>query len=48
MKVKENFLHILPNKPLLKSKVSEKDSETFVSDFINKLDSEELKRGKKE
>ena len=33
---------------LLKSKVSEKDSETFVSDFINKLDSEELKRGKKE
>ncbi len=33
---------------LLKSKVSEKDSETFVSDFINKLDSKELKRGKKE
>ena len=33
---------------LLKSKVSEKDSEAFVSDFIKKLNSEELKRGKKD
>ena len=33
---------------LLKSRVSKKDSEAFVSDFINKLNSEELKRGKKD
>ena len=33
---------------LLKSKVSKKDSEAFVSDFIKKLNSEELKRGKKD
>ena len=33
---------------LLKSKVSKKDSDAFVNDFIKKLDNEELKWGKKD